>query len=1378
MRPRDPFQYYLIDYSSGGNFFEDINGVIQTTNVPTPLKHAPGGWMDTELKFSRSKSYYGINRTYSIPLKFVADGAAIIRSVFYTRRGIEQSIQLVVLRWQPDDEIVDGVTRPGDAYYLYYKGLLDLSKMKDDVQEGVEVNIMEGGVVQLLKAYENTVFEIPCDGSIPENVKVNVDGMLFNDVFHYTFLGITSSFPGVAVIPAVFQSNDGDNIGIIHNDPNYEQPTGAGLSYFSSSQNFLFSSIFGTTVRLTGSIIVEADWRQASTLYLYTTTSFSNPRGVGGVDHAVGLVRNQQPAATSFFQPLPSQVKVTGQMVFNFDITQTLGAGEKLFLLFFNEFAGFPIKIIGGNFDISFSSRFQPSRVWGITAWDLFQLLVKSINGLASNFLQTFNYGAQSNLLQEKLNLVVTSGDALRASTDPNYFQYYNLKTLNVANPNNQQFNQFQSLGPVIKTSLKEFFEAFNPILSGALSNQKLPGQPESLFFERKNYVYDSSVVTMTLGEVADLEVEPYLESFFNWLKIGYENPALDEKQGKFEWNTALQMQAPVKTLAKTLEIVSKYHTSPYLTEYTRFNATGGKSTTNNNNDNSVFILNTDFSTFVLDFYSANFLSHNLNTSDPANQNYKLLPNVNAQGMFCPTLDGEYFVADNQPTIFVWNQPITAAPFTLNVSFQAILNGLLTDSCTVKMWLNGVVIRTWTQAVTGVNTPFNITEPAFLQNFSQDDAVWFTVDTSPTESGSITAFQLAVSDGSGSYFDAQMSGILAINQGSTEMLIPLANVAPVRQVSHIDGINHPVVSYGFQYFRFIDILTNSDFTTQMAVSVLTQNNPGQSTTFKLYINGQSQAQFSFNASALQTAQNNSATTPSRTYNLYDIVWVLADCANTNTWITALTIKFNSNIKAYNLLRAPYTNISGILNPQTAYNIEDLTPARMVRAWGSYLRSILFNLIPSQMTFQTLDKNQFLSTVLNGVTITENANINISDLDAPLFTSLVFKFKTQVPVNFADLLNSAANGHIQFSYLGNTFFGFPIEVAQKPSLNDTQEWTLLASPLNNLSLLQNLNFDGLNPGLLNIMPNQIFISHICPLKFVPNGITRNPQYNFIHMDDDWYINQVQFWIFKENYFQKYQLNDTIPIQILTNGIGSANVLIYDCRARLIATVPMTVIAGPLQPPYIQLEATINPTLLGLGMQAYYVVIQAGSATPVISEGIQFATKWPVSLLFQYSNSENKQAAVFSTGYKGAFRAEGWISDFSAETKYTTYEDQPMDITLLNAIPYRKFKLNISAPKGVPDWVWEKAKRILALDTVTIDGHAYTLDDNAKAEVKNTEAWPKRYWSIAIREAANSEGVTFDATGIVENPLVTATIDLNAFGENPPVGGPNLIQVTQE
>ena len=86
-------------------------------------------------------------------------------------------------------------------------------------------------------------------------------------------------------------------------------------------------------------------------------------------------------------------------------------------------------------------------------------------------------------------------------------------------------------------------------------------------------------------------------------------------------------------------------------------------------------------------------------------------------------------------------------------------------------------------------------------------------------------------------------------------------------------------------------------------------------------------------------------------------------------------------------------------------------------------------------------------------------------------------------------------------------------------------------------------------------------------------------------------------------------------------------------------------------------------------------------------------------------------------------------------------------------------------------------ITLLDTWFLDGKQFTRDTGAQWEVTETEMWPKRYWTLKIREAINKTGVTFSASGAIEaTPIVTATIDQNAFGQNPG-SGPDLIQVTE-
>jgi hypothetical protein len=339
-----------------------------------------------------------------------------------------------------------------------------------------------------------------------------------------------------------------------------------------------------------------------------------------------------------------------------------LDANENLFIFFFSQNSSHNIKIIGGEFDISFSSRYKASAPWGIRGYDLFKLIVANINDYATTSIQQFNYGADSQLLQQFLNFVFTSGDALRASTDTFYQKYFN--RANNGSLQGVPLNFYKSYGPVIKISLSDFFDSINPILNAALSNQKLPGENESLFLEEKGYVFNSSVITFNLGEVQGLMISWAMDYFFNIVKVGYPNQQYDEKAGKYEYNTTAQWQAPIKTLNKTLELIAKCRTDSCGIEYTRYNTAGGKSTTYNNSDNSVFLLNSDTDSDTFDSFAAAMAD-----------NLVLTQGINEQGIAQPNLTGTYFTPLNSPCIFIFNQPIVNVSFTPSISLTGFFNG-------------------------------------------------------------------------------------------------------------------------------------------------------------------------------------------------------------------------------------------------------------------------------------------------------------------------------------------------------------------------------------------------------------------------------------------------------------------------------------------------------------------------------------------------------------------------------------------------------------------------------------------------------------------------------------------------------------------------------
>jgi hypothetical protein len=930
--PREIFLHFLTDTKSGKSYFLDHAGVVQLDNNPTPLPQSPEGWLESEVAFGRNSKYFGINRSYTNPLKFHGDGAAIIRNLFYTGKGIETPVSLVILKWNDETDI----------YELYYKGGVDLSKVQDEAAAGVTVNLLETGLQQMLKANEATVYEIPCDGSIPENVRVLLDGITFHDKFFFTFIeqDITSV---LATLPTLFLNNEGDNIGVIHSDQQVEAISGP--DYYSSSSNYIFSSEGATSLRIKG---------------VFRFGYHTGISGNGIMTIRVGVTTSNNDK----YDVLPGGEYHIDQD-YPFDVVVPLDANERAFIDFQVVSLTPDAKIYATTFSIEFLSKYKPTYTWGIKAVDLFKLLVNKISG--------GQYKGVSDLLQQYGNLVVTSGMCLR-------------------NPDGKYIvdDTGKSAKTVIKTSLSDFFASFNAILGGALGSALYAGE-EKLFFEKKKFVFDPSAVTVSLGEVNDLKITLAEDYFVSHLKIGYAEQQYDEKQGQQEYNQTSNFTTPISRITKDVELISKYRADSFGIEYTRY-STPGNNTVNNKSDNDVFIINVDAGSVDQDYYTAT-TAVSQSVTVPAKISFD-------------NLAGNNFTASPDRTQFTYN----GTPQVVRISVSQGVFKSDGSNCSIDILKNNALISQQIVAGNG-NT-----------------------------------------NGNGTGFDVT--------------LVP-GDIISI-QVGYVGtGVLTVLVEHAELKFTFL------------AVSV------------------------------------------------------------------------------YTLKRVAYTSISGLLNPDTAYNIEDLTPKRMLMNHADYWASTLFNQVPGVMKWTTSSKNQLLSTTFGGVTITENADVPVSSLGSKLFYPFVLNFNTKVPLNFMDLFTGAANGHIEFSYNGKTLYGFPIEMKARPALNETQEWKLLVSPLTNLSDLTDLDIDGLN--YLDLMGFTTFIPHSCPVKFVPLNLAYPAQYNSRSMDNDWFIEQIKFWAHRKNYFQKWQSTDLIKIQVQTNGLGPVQVEILNSTGKSLQTIPLSVVA---------------------------------------------------------------------------------------------------------------------------------------------------------------------------------------------------------------------------
>ncbi len=117
----------------------------------------------------------------------------------------------------------------------------------------------------------------------------------------------------------------------------------------------------------------------------------------------------------------------------------------------------------------------------------------------------------------------------------------------------------------------------------------------------------------------------------------------------------------------------------------------------------------------------------------------------------------------------------------------------------------------------------------------------------------------------------------------------------------------------------------------------------------------------------------------------------------------------------------YDSVTGILSPETAYNVR-LSPGQNIRRWGSYIRaSMPFGGI---IKYTSGAKNTNLVTVKNGVTIAENADIDVESLAQNFMLPEKFVID-EVPLTLEQwkTIEESPNGLVQLESKGVHLYGY-------------------------------------------------------------------------------------------------------------------------------------------------------------------------------------------------------------------------------------------------------------------------------------------------------------------------------------------------------------------
>ncbi|OYW20308.1 MAG: hypothetical protein B7Z54_01490, partial [Sphingobacteriales bacterium 12-47-4] len=179
-----------------------------------------------------------------------------------------------------------------------------------------------------------------------------------------------------------------------------------------------------------------------------------------------------------------------------------------------------------------------------------------------ANLLALNSVGSEcvdSAILEQWKNIVVTSGDALRGIA-----------------------------GARLKTNYRDFYNAYDALLMLGMYIR----EGRINIVDRRDVYSDASPID--LGEVKNVTKTPARDYRINRVLVGYPKSDIEAIAGKQSFNnTTTLLAGDVTNIIRDYNIVSPYGADPYEIESLRINL-DGKTTTDDNRDNKVYVLNID----------------------------------------------------------------------------------------------------------------------------------------------------------------------------------------------------------------------------------------------------------------------------------------------------------------------------------------------------------------------------------------------------------------------------------------------------------------------------------------------------------------------------------------------------------------------------------------------------------------------------------------------------------------------------------------------------------------------------------------------------------------------------------------------------------------
>lgn len=369
------------------------------------LPQAPDGWEESTLQWARSVNLFGLIKSFSVPLRFVLDGAWLLRRVAY-KEGIDG---VCVLK-------IELLNRNTWQYQTLYEGDIDFSTF-DDTLTAVETQIMEMGVSASISAYSNVEYEFPVLEE--DTVQVRLPGIdrveVASGIPFYLSVPTNGYYPGISVTTNEFFS---DHVTMQPQEfyPGITRPIDSIPDGWFLQGNTNPSK----EIRIWGNMVITG---YTNNNYYYRIEIVDSGGTVMGVIHNT--------IGTEFGDP-----DVEHQ--FEFDMTLDIWdyplTGGRFYIKVVRYGAGgspvLPyLAIVSGEISVSYGITTEPSIVRAYKPKVLLQKLIDRMYPAGAT--------VQSSVLEEWDNLLIASGDSIRSIQ-----------------------------GALLKTNFNDYFKSINAVLN------------------------------------------------------------------------------------------------------------------------------------------------------------------------------------------------------------------------------------------------------------------------------------------------------------------------------------------------------------------------------------------------------------------------------------------------------------------------------------------------------------------------------------------------------------------------------------------------------------------------------------------------------------------------------------------------------------------------------------------------------------------------------------------------------------------------------------------------------------------------------------------------------------------------------------------------